>query len=524
VQSDKNSTPNQINASAAGTPANGAPVSGALARTGDASDNVETRLLLVCQSEGLRNRYADLAGYEESDDNSGLTALGWEQTNQLANWLKSHEKVDVLISGPQLRSRLTAQRIGQFIGQPVKVRFDLPRYAYASAMRPPVAGEMPRLLANLAERAQTATHEPADPEYVQFAAEATAVIDQIMSEYWGKCILVVMGGMTVAAIIRQFFGSHTLPIVVTHSGITEFVRRNGQWWLTYVNRREHMPVPAGAWTQTQGGTPAAPESSAIDNEELSRIVEVYNRVGQRLLTGQPPIDRGQRLRDLLRFAHLPAEMRILDIGTGDGQLPMLLAEEGAREVVGIDINPIMLESAEYLRLSRSSATANRVNFRLAPAQALPFSDEWFDVVFVRLVTHHSAKPERILQEATRVLKSGGVLILADLLGADDPVRRATQNAIEEKRNPSYVAARTAEQYRKLVINAGLTIENEKMAVFEREMDEWLADMEADAQSRTTVRDMLEAGIETDASGLQVRRQGMKLLFEQRFLYVRAVKR
>jgi ubiquinone/menaquinone biosynthesis C-methylase UbiE len=205
-------------------------------------------------------------------------------------------------------------------------------------------------------------------------------------------------------------------------------------------------------------------------------------------------------------------------------MTLLLAEDGAREVVGIDINPIMLESAEYQRLSRATPSAGKVSFRLAPAQALPFSDEWFDVVVCRLVLHHAAKPERVFAEMVRVLKNGGILIFADLLGADDSVKRATQNAIEEKRNPAYVAARTAEQYRKLITNAGLSIDSEKVSIFERELEEWLTDMEVEPGARSVVRDMLEAGIETDASGLHVRRQGMKLLFEQRFLYVRAVKK
>lgn len=511
--------PSQPSAPVTAPPAPTVYTAPASARPAEGNEGIETRLLLVCQSEGLRNRYSDLAGFETSDDNSGLTALGWEQTNLLASWLKSHEKVDVIVSGPQLRSRLTAQRIGQFLGLPVKVRFDLPRYGYASALRPPVAGEMPKMLSAVAERAA----QPVEEEYRAFASGVVAVIDQVLSEHWGKSIMLIMGGMAVAAVIRSFFGAHSLPIYAAHSGITEFVRRNGQWSLAYVNRREHMPVPAGAWATTGAVTPAS-DSGVIDHNELTRIAEVYNRVGQRLLAGQAPIDRGQRLRDLLRFAHIPADSRVLDIGAGDGQLALLLAEEGAREVVGIDINPIMLESAEYLRLALPTPTANRVSFRLAPAQALPFSDDWFDAIFCRLVLHHTSKPERILQEAVRVLKPGGALIFADLLGADDPVRRATQNAIEEKRNPAYIAARTVDFYRKLVASVGLTIENEKVAVFEREMEEWLADMETDPASRTMVRDMLEAGIETDASGLNVRRQGMKLLFEQRFLYIRAIKK
>ncbi len=73
--------------------------------------------------------------------------------------------------------------------------------------------------------------------------------------------------------------------------------------------------------------------------------------------------------------------------------------------------------------------------RLATAQALPFASAGrFDVVICRMVLHLNRKPEQNLRELWRVLRLGGVLIIADLLSTQDPVRRATQNAIEERQN------------------------------------------------------------------------------------------
>ncbi|HMN30415.1 MAG TPA: hypothetical protein PKE45_19850, partial [Caldilineaceae bacterium] len=124
----------------------------------------------------------------------------------------------------------------------------------------------------------------------------------------------------------------------------------------------------------------------------------------------------------------------------------------------------------------------------------------------------------------RVLRPGGMLVLADLLAADDPVRRATQNTIEARRNSSHIAMYTAEQYRRLLSNAGLSIENEAVAVFERELEDWLSDIQSDPGNRAVVREMVEAGLETDATGLKVRRQGGKLIFDQRMFYLKAIKK
>jgi ubiquinone/menaquinone biosynthesis C-methylase UbiE len=204
-------------------------------------------------------------------------------------------------------------------------------------------------------------------------------------------------------------------------------------------------------------------------------------------------------------------------------VPILLAEDGAQSVVGIDVSPAMLEQAEYMRLSRPTTATMRVSYRLAPAQVLPFHEESFDAVTCRLVLHHTRKPERVIREIVRVLKPGGILVLAELLSVDNPVKRATQNAIEERRNASHVAARSAEQYNKLISDAGLVIEARETVSFERELEEWLAAYQTDRADAAAVREMIEAGLETDAAGINARRQNSRVVFEQRMYYLKAIK-
>ena len=81
----------------------------------------------------------------------------------------------------------------------------------------------------------------------------------------------------------------------------------------------------------------------------------------------------------------------------------------------------------------------------------------------------------------------------------------------------------AEQYNKLVTEAGFVIEAKDVTSFEREFEEWLAAYQVDKVDAAAVREMIEAGLETDAAGINVRRQGGTLIFEQRVYYVRAVK-
>lgn len=471
--------------------------------------SVETRILFICQAEGLQSRYSEL-----NSEDSGLTALGWEQTNSLARWIVTHEKIDILLSAPQLRSRLTAQRLGQVLGKAVMIAPELPSH---SRMGSELGSERQYLFAPLHVSDQFSTTEA----YNAFQAHLAAALQKIANEHWGKTICVVLDGNAVAAAISIFCRTPRLSFSVHHTSLSEVAWHNGEWCIVYLNRLEHRPAPALPNTTAPTGTPATADDQD-DGEDMSQVLAVYNRV----LSADVDLDdhlHGQRLQHLLKFASLGSDLRVMDIGTGTGQLALLLAESGAKEVVGIDISPAMLEIAEYFRLSSATSASKAVSFRLAAAQRVPFRSESFDAVTCRLVLHHSQKPERILNEAVRLLKPNGVLILADLLGADDPVKRATQNTIEERRNPSHVAALSTDQYHKLINSVGLQIEQEAVAVFEQDLEEWLSDLESNSASRSVVREMMEAGLETDAAGLNVRRHSGKLVFDQQLIYIKARK-
>jgi SAM-dependent methyltransferase len=56
------------------------------------------------------------------------------------------------------------------------------------------------------------------------------------------------------------------------------------------------------------------------------------------------------------------------------------------------------------------------------AEALPFVDESFDLVFCRSSLHHFAHPETAVAEMLRVCRSGGRVVLLDILSPDAAVR------------------------------------------------------------------------------------------------------
>lgn len=108
--------------------------------------------------------------------------------------------------------------------------------------------------------------------------------------------------------------------------------------------------------------------------------------------------------------------RILDYGCGRGELGLMLAQNGAALVEGIDITPAYV--AEATAAARRLGFADdAVRFRVGDAHAMPFEDGAFDLVIGSGILHHLDLPAA-MAEIRRVLRPGGVAVFKEpLVGA-----------------------------------------------------------------------------------------------------------
>lgn len=96
--------------------------------------------------------------------------------------------------------------------------------------------------------------------------------------------------------------------------------------------------------------------------------------------------------------------RVLEIGSGAGAHSCLYKRAGA-DIVAIDITPSRAAAtARKLALARGPGPARAYQ---ADAEALPFRDASFDIVYSNGVLHHSEDTARCVAEVRRVLKPGG---------------------------------------------------------------------------------------------------------------------
>lgn len=108
---------------------------------------------------------------------------------------------------------------------------------------------------------------------------------------------------------------------------------------------------------------------------------------------------------LIELCHIGKGSFVLDVGSGVGATPCFIAKKYGCRVVGVDISLRMVE--RFKERAKREKVADRVKFRVADAQDLPFKDDLFDAVITESVTAFPEDKQRAVNEYVRVTRPGG---------------------------------------------------------------------------------------------------------------------
>jgi arsenite methyltransferase len=109
--------------------------------------------------------------------------------------------------------------------------------------------------------------------------------------------------------------------------------------------------------------------------------------------------------ELVRLCHVGNGSYVLDVGCGVGATPCYIAKKYDCRIVGVDILERMVERSRQRAMREN--VADRVKFRVADAQDLPFEDGHFDAVITESVSAFPKDKKKAVNEYARVTKPGG---------------------------------------------------------------------------------------------------------------------
>ena len=109
----------------------------------------------------------------------------------------------------------------------------------------------------------------------------------------------------------------------------------------------------------------------------------------------------------------------LDVGTGPAQIPILLAQRCPEiHITALDLSKEMLKIAK--RHIAAAALTSRITLEQVDAKALPYPDNTFDGIISNSIVHHIHDSLRAMQEMSRVVKPGGLVLIRDLVRPETP--------------------------------------------------------------------------------------------------------
>lgn len=107
---------------------------------------------------------------------------------------------------------------------------------------------------------------------------------------------------------------------------------------------------------------------------------------------------------------------IIEIGSGVGAQTQILMERFPHlKIDCIDASPAQVKRASLTL--KKAIEAKRLKIHQADAMQLPFADEVFDGAFICWLLEHVQNPIGVLEEARRVLKSGGIIYCNEVLNS-----------------------------------------------------------------------------------------------------------
>jgi ubiquinone/menaquinone biosynthesis C-methylase UbiE/biotin operon repressor len=214
--------------------------------------------------------------------------------------------------------------------------------------------------------------------------------------------ILVMGQSTISTHLSQ----------LKQAGLVED-RRTGKNSLYRIKIDSGSEIVEGLLAQARVEIPDAEPDLAtarrVVKKRQEKMRSFFDSVAGRLGKDYVPGKSWKGVAEAL--LRLMPPMVIADLGAGEGAFAVLLAQR-ATKVIAVDTSARMIEVGREEALRHG---VKNLEYRLGDMEEVPIEDGYVDLVFFSQSLHHALHPERALHEAHRILKSGGRIVVLDLL-------------------------------------------------------------------------------------------------------------